>query len=45
MQAVLTKIQAAGLTLNADKCEFNKTEIHFLGHVSTERAFIQIPEN
>ena len=27
------RIQEAGLTLNTDKCEFNKSEIHFLGHV------------
>ena len=31
--AVLERIQAAGLTLNPDKCEFGKTCLTFLGHV------------
>ena len=30
--AALGKIQAAGLTLNKDKCEFNNTSLTFLGH-------------
>ena len=31
--AVLHHIQDAGLTLNRDKCEFNKSSIKFLGQV------------
>ena len=43
LKAVLTKIQAAGLTLNADKCEFNKTEIRFLGHVINQKGIYPDP--
>ena len=32
LTAALEKIQAAGVTLNKDKCEFNKTSLTFLGH-------------
>lgn len=31
--AVLQKIQTAGVTLNKDKCEFNRYRHTFLGHV------------
>ena len=31
--AVLQRIEKAGVTLNAQKCEFHKTSIKFLGHV------------
>ena len=37
LHSVLSKIQKAGLTLNADKCEFNESEISFLGHVIITR--------
>jgi len=30
---LLAKIQAADLTLNKEKCEFNKERVPFLGHV------------
>ena len=30
--AVLQRLQAAGVTLNAEKCEFARDEIQFLGH-------------
>ena len=33
MTAALEKIQPAGVTLNKDKCEFNKTSLTFLGHI------------
>ena len=32
LTAALEKIQAAGVTLNKDKCEFNKTSLTLLGH-------------
>ena len=32
LTAALERIQAAGVTLNKDKCEFNKTSLTFLGH-------------
>ena len=38
--AVLKRIEAAGVTLNPDKCEFGKTSLKFLGHV-IDRAGIQ----
>ena len=33
LHAALRKIQAAGVTLNSDKCEFNKSQLLFLGHI------------
>lgn len=35
VRQVLKKLQDAGLTLNAKKCEFSKTEVTYLGHVIT----------
>lgn len=32
LRAVLKRVQTAGITLNREKCEFNVTEISFLGH-------------
>ena len=32
LTAALERIQVAGVTLNKDKCEFNKTSLTFLGH-------------
>ena len=32
LSAALKRIQEAGVTLNADKCEFGKTQLKFLGH-------------
>ena len=33
LHAALRKIQAAGVTFNSDKCEFNKSQLLFLGHI------------
>ena len=33
LRAALKRIQAAGVTLNKDKCEFRKPELKFLGHI------------
>ena len=33
LRTALAKFQAAGLTLNKEKCEFNKERVTFLGHV------------
>jgi len=33
LRKVLSKIEAAGITLNEDKCEFSKDQVTFLGHV------------
>jgi len=32
-EAVLRRIQSAGVTLNPSKCEFSKTQIKLLGHI------------
>ena len=37
--AVFERIQAAGVTLNPDKCEFGKTYLKFLGHVIDQDAW------
>jgi transposase InsO family protein len=44
LHAALSKIQDAGLTLNANKCEFNKEEIHFLGHVINRQGISPDPQ-
>ena len=33
LRAVLERLQTAGVTLNAQKCVFNKHRIRFLGHI------------
>ena len=33
LKAVLKCIEAAGMTLNSDKCEVSKTQLKFLGHI------------
>uniref|UniRef100_A0A1A7X3E1 Gypsy retrotransposon integrase-like protein 1 n=1 Tax=Iconisemion striatum TaxID=60296 RepID=A0A1A7X3E1_9TELE len=33
LHIVLSKLQAAGVTLNLDKCDLSKQEVKFLGHV------------
>ena len=33
LTAALKRLQAAGVTLNSEKCEFAKTRVEFLGHV------------
>ena len=44
LHSALSKIQKAGLTLNADKCEFNKSEISFLGHVINHQGISPDPQ-
>ena len=44
LHSALSKIQKAGLTLNADKCEFNKSEISFLGHVINHQGISPNPQ-
>ena len=33
LEAVLQRIQSAGVTLDLDKCEFSKDQLKFLGHI------------
>ena len=42
--AVLQRIQQAGVTLNPDKCEFNKTSLIFLGHLLDHRGVQADPQ-
>ena len=44
LSAVLEKIQAAGVTLNHEKCEFNKTQLLFLSHLINEKGIQADPE-
>ena len=37
LERVLQRLQSAGVTLNADKCRFAKTELRFLGHLITQQ--------
>ena len=36
--AALEHIKKAGVTLNAEKCQFNQRKIKFLGHMNDERG-------
>lgn len=42
--AVLERIKAAGVTLNAKKCEFSKRQVKFLGHLIDERGIRADPD-
>lgn len=44
LEEVLTKLKNAGLTLNAEKCEFRKTSIRFLGHIISPKGIAIDPE-
>ena len=43
LQATLECIQSAGVTLNKEKCEFDKTTIKFLGHIITPEGISPNP--
>ena len=44
LHTALAKIQAAGLTLNEEKCEFNKERVTFLGHVIDKNGISADPQ-
>lgn len=44
LDAVLQRIDKAGMTLNLDKCEFSKLEVKFLGHVISAKGIEADPE-
>ena len=44
LTAVLERIQAAGVTLNKDKCEFNKTSLTLIGHTIDGRGISLDPQ-
>lgn len=41
---VISVLEMAGLKLNAEKCEFEKTSIKFLGHILTQEGLKSDPE-
>ena len=43
-QTVLDRIKAAGITLNAEKCQFSQTRIIFLGHVLDQDGISPDPQ-
>ena len=44
LTAVLERVQAAGVTLNPDKCEFHRKSVKFLGHLIDEEGIKADPE-
>jgi hypothetical protein len=44
LEATLQRLQAAGATLNAKKCEFRKTEMKFLGHIVSREGIRADPD-
>ena len=38
LEAVLRRVQSAGVTLNPSKCEFSKNQIKFLGHIVNQNG-------
>lgn len=44
LEAVLTRIEKAGVTLNPQKCEFSKNKLTFLGHVIDANGITADPE-
>ena len=44
VREVLGKLQAAGVTLNKEKCQFGCTEVKFLGHLINEHGIQADPE-
>ena len=42
--AALSRLQTVGVTLNADKCLFSQTSIHFLGHIIDKNGVHPDPE-
>ena len=44
LTAVLKRIQAAGVTLNKEKCEFAKTKLIFVGHIVDHQGIKADPE-
>ena len=43
LEQVLTRLCAAGITLNRQKCEFGKTTLTFLGHVINQHGISPDP--
>ena len=44
LQGTFERLRAAGLTANAEKCEFNKPSIEFLGHTVSASGIAPLPD-
>ena len=44
LRAVLERLEAAGVTLNKEKCSFSKPQVKFLGHIVDENGISADPE-
>ena len=44
LEMVMKSFQKAGVTLNAEKCEFSRPSIRFLGHIVNENGCRSDPE-
>ena len=44
LTAAMKRIEAAGVTLNIDKCEFAKRRLKFLGHIIDQTGIQPDPE-
>ena len=44
LNAVLKRLSAAGITLNADKCQFHQTKVQFVGHIIDQHGIHADPE-
>ena len=44
LTAVLKRIQASGVTLNKEKCEYTKNKLIFLGHIVDHRGIQADPD-
>ncbi len=44
LEAVLKRMESAGVTLNPEKCSFSQTQLKFLGHIVNEKGVSADPE-
>ncbi|XP_026316320.1 uncharacterized protein K02A2.6-like [Hyposmocoma kahamanoa] len=44
LHAVLHRLESAGLTLQREKCEFFKNEVHYLGYIINSKGLKKSPE-
>jgi len=44
LEAVLLRLQEAGVTLNREKCRFSQTTVKFLGHVVDQSGIRPDPD-
>ena len=44
IEIIFQKLKAAGLKLKESKCDFFKSEIHYLGHLISDKGIQPLPE-